>query len=51
MPLTIDTFRFFACAARTMTGVAAGAYVAGHTSVIRRDPIGPIAAVAPLNHR
>ena len=29
MPLTIDVFRFFAGAARTMTGSAAGEYVAG----------------------
>lgn len=50
MPLTIDVFRFFAGAARTMTGSAAGEYVAGHTSMIRRDPIGPIAAIAPWNY-
>ncbi len=49
-PLTIDTFRFFAGAARTMTGVAAGEYVQGHTSMIRRDPIGPVAAIAPWNY-
>lgn len=50
MPLTIDVFRFFAGAARTMTGSAAGEYVAGHTSMIRRDPIGPIASIAPWNY-
>ena len=50
MPLTIDTFRFFAGAARTMSGVAAGEYVAGHTSMIRRDPVGPVAAIAPWNY-
>lgn len=50
MPLTIDTFRFFAGAARTMTGVAAGEYVEGHTSMIRRDPVGPVAAIAPWNY-
>lgn len=50
MPLTTDTFRFFAGAARTMSGVAAGEYVEGHTSMIRRDPIGPIAAIAPWNY-
>jgi len=50
MPLTIDTFRFFAGAARTMTGSAAGEYVAGHTSMIRRDPVGPVAAIAPWNY-
>jgi len=50
MPLTIDVFRFFAAAARTMTGSAAGEYVAGHTSMIRRDPVGPVAAIAPWNY-
>ncbi|MFJ4346539.1 aminobutyraldehyde dehydrogenase [Pseudomonas sp. NPDC089401] len=50
MPLTLDTFRFFAGAARTLAGVAAGEYVAGHTSLIRRDPIGPVAAIAPWNY-
>ncbi len=50
MPLTIDTFRFFAGAARTMTGSAAGEYLAGHTSMIRRDPVGPVAAIAPWNY-
>lgn len=50
MPLTVDTFRFFAGAARTMTGSAAGEYVEGHTSMIRRDPVGPVAAIAPWNY-
>lgn len=50
MPLTIDTFRFFAGAARTLSGSAAGEYVEGHTSMIRRDPVGPVAAIAPWNY-
>ncbi len=50
MPLTIDVFRFMAGAARTMTGSAAGEYVAGHTSMIRRDPVGPVASIAPWNY-
>lgn len=50
MPLTIDSFRFFAGAARCMTGLAAGEYVAGHTSMIRRDAVGPVAAIAPWNY-
>lgn len=49
-PLTIDTFRFFAGAARTLMGSAAGEYVAGYTSMIRRDPVGPVAAIAPWNY-
>ena len=50
MPLSVDTFRFMAGAARTMSGSAAGEYVAGHTSMIRRDPVGPVAAIAPWNY-
>ncbi len=50
MLLTLDSFRFFAGAARTLAGVAAGEYVAGHTSLIRRDPLGPVAAIAPWNY-
>ncbi len=50
MPLTIDTYRFMAGAARTISGVAAGEYVEAHTSMIRRDPIGPVAAIAPWNY-
>lgn len=50
MPLTIDTFRFMAGAARTMTGSATGEYVADHTSMIRKDPIGPVASIAPWNY-
>lgn len=50
MPLTIDTFRFMAGAARTMTGSAAGEYAADHTSMIRKDPIGPVASIAPWNY-
>lgn len=50
MPLTIDTYRFFAGAARTMSGSATGEYVAGHTSMIRRDPVGTVAAITPWNY-
>ncbi len=50
MPLTIDVFRFMAGAARTMNGSAAGEYVEDHTSMIRRDPVGPVAAIAPWNY-
>ena len=45
-----DTFRFFAGAARTMQGALAGEYLAGHTSFIRRDPIGVVGSIAPWNY-
>jgi aminobutyraldehyde dehydrogenase len=49
MPAVIDVVRFLAGAARCMTGSAAGEYVTDHTSMIRRDPIGVVATIAPWN--
>ena len=46
----VDLFRFFAGAARVMDGLAANEFVAGHTSIIRRDPIGVVASIAPWNY-
>jgi 1-pyrroline dehydrogenase len=45
-----DLFRFFAGAARVMDGLAANEFLAGHTSIIRRDPIGVVASIAPWNY-
>ena len=45
-----DLFRFFAGAARVMDGLAATEYLAGHTSFVRRDPIGVVASIAPWNY-
>lgn len=50
LPAISDTFRYFAGAARTMQGALAGEYLAGHTSLIRRDPIGVVASIAPWNY-
>jgi len=50
MPAISDCFRFFASASRCMTGPLAGEYVAGATSMVRRDPIGVIAQIAPWNY-
>jgi aminobutyraldehyde dehydrogenase len=50
IPAIADVFRFFAGAARTMTGALAGEYVAGFTSMIRRDPVGVVASIAPWNY-
>ena len=50
MPAVADVFRFFAGAARTMNAPAAGEYLAGHTSMIRRDPLGVVASIAPWNY-
>jgi aminobutyraldehyde dehydrogenase len=43
-------FRFFAGAARTQHGAVAGEYIPGFTSMIRRDPIGVVASIAPWNY-
>jgi aminobutyraldehyde dehydrogenase len=50
IPGIADVFRFFAGAARTMHGSAAGEYLPGFTSMIRRDPVGVVASIAPWNY-
>ncbi|VFS06366.1 gamma-aminobutyraldehyde dehydrogenase [Salmonella enterica subsp. houtenae] len=50
IPAIVDVFRFFAGAARCLSGLAAGEYLEGHTSMIRRDPIGVVASIAPWNY-
>ncbi|HET7473138.1 MAG TPA: gamma-aminobutyraldehyde dehydrogenase [Candidatus Limnocylindrales bacterium] len=50
MGVCADLFRFFAGAARVMDGLAANEFLAGHTSIIRRDPIGVVASIAPWNY-
>jgi len=50
IPAVADVFRFFAGAARTMHGALAGEYLPGFTSMIRRDPIGVVASIAPWNY-
>ncbi|WP_192458267.1 aminobutyraldehyde dehydrogenase [Musicola keenii] len=50
IPAVADVFRFFAGAARCLNGSAAGEYLEGHTSMIRRDPIGVVASIAPWNY-
>ena len=50
MPAVADVFRFFAGAVRNMTGSLAGEYLPGHTSMIRRDPLGVVASIAPWNY-
>ena len=50
IPPIVDNLRFFAGAARTMEGRAAGEYMAGFTSFIRREPIGIAGLIAPWNY-
>jgi betaine-aldehyde dehydrogenase len=50
IPPMLDQLRFFAGAARVLEGRAAGEYLAGHTSWIRREPIGVVGQVTPWNY-
>lgn len=50
LPPAVDQLRFFAGAARVLDGRSAGEYLAGHTSFIRREPVGVIGQVTPWNY-
>jgi aminobutyraldehyde dehydrogenase len=50
IPAIADVFRFFAGAARVQHGALAGEYLPGYTSMIRRDPVGVVASIAPWNY-
>ena len=50
MMYTADCIRFIAGASRTLEGQAAGEYATGHTSFLRRDPIGVCGQIAPWNY-
>ncbi|SHM33705.1 gamma-aminobutyraldehyde dehydrogenase [Cryptosporangium aurantiacum] len=50
IPPMVDQIRFFAGAARVLEGKSAGEYMAGHTSFIRREPVGVCGQVAPWNY-
>ena len=50
IPPMVDQIRFFAGAARLLEGRSAGEYLTDHTSIIRREPIGVCAQVAPWNY-
>jgi betaine-aldehyde dehydrogenase len=50
IPAIVDPLRFFAGAARCMEGRAAGEYLQGYTSIIRREPVGVVGQIAPWNY-
>jgi aminobutyraldehyde dehydrogenase len=50
IPAIADCYRYFAGAARCMNGTVANEYLAGHTSMIRRDPLGVVGSIAPWNY-
>jgi len=50
IPPMVDQIRFFAGAARMLEGKGAAEYMAGHTSFVRREPIGVVGQVTPWNY-
>lgn len=50
IPAIVDCYRYYAGAVRNIPGVAAGEYLEGFTSMVRRDPIGIIGSIAPWNY-
>jgi aminobutyraldehyde dehydrogenase len=50
IPSIADVFRFFAGVCRSPAGLAAAEYLPGHTSFIRRDPVGVVGSIAPWNY-
>lgn len=50
LPQIADVFRFFAGAVRSQHGALTAEYLPGHTSLIRRDPVGVVASIAPWNY-
>ncbi len=50
IPFANDNIRFMGAQARVLEGSAAGEYVEGMTSIIRREPIGVVGSIAPWNY-
>ncbi|MFL5628545.1 MAG: gamma-aminobutyraldehyde dehydrogenase [Ktedonobacteraceae bacterium] len=50
IPFATDNLHFFASAVRHLAGTSASEYSGGHTSIIRREPIGVVASLAPWNY-
>jgi betaine-aldehyde dehydrogenase len=50
LPFAVDNLRFFGAAARDVHGSHAGEYMAGYTSIFRREPVGVVGQIAPWNY-
>ncbi|MHB1345605.1 MAG: gamma-aminobutyraldehyde dehydrogenase [Thermoleophilia bacterium] len=50
VPFAHDNLRFMAAQARVLEGAAAGEYVTGYTSMLRREPLGVVGSIAPWNY-
>jgi betaine-aldehyde dehydrogenase len=50
LPMAVDNLRFFGAAARNIAGTASGDFLSGYTSMLRREPVGPVGQIAPWNY-
>jgi betaine-aldehyde dehydrogenase len=50
LPMAVENLRFFAAAARNISGTASGDFMTGYTSMLRREPVGPVGQIAPWNY-
>jgi betaine-aldehyde dehydrogenase len=50
LPQWIENTLFFAGAGRSLSGLSAGEYVPGATSIIRREPVGVVGVITPWNY-
>jgi len=50
MPFLLDNLRFFASAARHTAGNHAGEFMAGYTSIFRKEPVGVVGQITPWNY-
>jgi betaine-aldehyde dehydrogenase len=50
VPVMVEELQFFAGAARCLEGRAAGEYLEGHTSYVRREPVGVVGQITPWNY-
>jgi betaine-aldehyde dehydrogenase len=50
IPFMCDNLRFFGGAVRVPDGQASGEYISGRTSIVRREPVGPVGQITPWNY-
>jgi 1-pyrroline dehydrogenase len=50
LPICVDHLRFFAAAGRRLDGLAAGEYLSGYTSMVRREALGVVGQITPWNY-
>ncbi len=50
LAFSVDNLRFFAAAARSTHGTAAGDFLSGYTSMVVREPVGVVGQITPWNY-